>query len=313
MHLLTFYCNNNMMSLPCSICVVLAILSNAFAFTPSRTTASYAKLCAPLQMGIRDTLSRFRKKKNVYYTDPIKIGSSLPEADINVVSLSDGEETEIGEAKSIQEVFGSGKSILVGMPGAFTTTCSKQHLPGYIENHSKFAKLGVDNIAVITTNDVFVNAAWAKDAGIDTQDTSQITFISDGDGELVKELGLVEDMGFKNGVGTRCKRFALVVEDGVVVELQVDDGMDDCSASSAENMIKILTPEDVAVESEEEMDPQTLALVAGGILAVFLLSSFGNHDGGSTAQATASSVQAVAPVVKSVANDNMSLLEMYGR
>ena len=247
------------MSLLCIISVVLAILSsNAFAFTPSRTTASHAKLCAQLQMGIRDTLSRFRKKKNVYYTDPIKIGSPLPEADVNVVSLSsdDGEETEIGEAKSIQEVLGNGRSILVGMPGAFTTTCSKQHLPGYIENHSKFAKLGVDNIAVITTNDVFVNKAWSEDAGIDSQDTSPITFISDGDGELVKELGLVEDMGFKNGVGTRSKRFALVVEDGVVIELQVDDGMDDCSASSAENMIKILTPEDVAVESEEEMDPQ---------------------------------------------------------
>ena len=297
------------------ICVVLAILSsNAFAFTPSRTTASHAKLCAPLHMGIRDTLSRFRKKKNVYYTDPIKIGSPLPEADVNVVSLlSDGEETEIGEAKSIQEVLGSGKSILVGMPGAFTTTCSKQHLPGYIENHPKFAKLGVDNIAVITTNDCFVNKAWAEDAGIDSQDTSQITFLSDGDGELVKELGMVEDMGFKNGVGTRSKRFALVVEDGVVTELQVDDGMDDCSASSAENMVTILTPEDVAVESEEEMDPQTLALVAG-VLAVFLISSFGNHDGGSTAQATASNVQAVAPTVKSVANDSsMSLLEMYGR
>ena len=305
-----------MMSLLCIICVVLAILSsNAFAFTPSRTTASHAKLCAPLQMGIRDTLSRFRKKKNVYYTEPIKIGSPLPKADINVVSLqSDGEETEIGEAKSIQEVLGNGRSILVGMPGAFTTTCSKQHLPGYIDNQSKFAKLGVDNIAVITTNDVFVNKAWSIDAGIDSQDTSPITFLSDGDGELVKELGLVEDMGFRNGVGTRSKRFALVVENGVVTELQVDDGMDDCSASSAENMVKILTPEDVAVESEEEMDPQTLALVAGGILAVFLLSSFGNHDGGSTAQATASNVQAVAPAVKSVANDSsMSLLEMYGR
>jgi len=229
------------------------------------------------------------------------------------ISLSsDDKETEIGEAKSIQEVLGSGKSILVGMPGAFTTTCSKQHLPGYIENHSKFAKLGVDNIAVITTNDVFVNKAWSEDAGIDSQDTSPITFVSDGDGELVKELGLVEDMGFKNGVGTRSKRFALVVEDGVVTELQVDDGMDDCSASSAENMITILTPEDVAVESEEEMDP--LALVAGGILAVLFISSFGNHDGGSTAQATASNVQAVAPAVKSVANDSsMSLLEMYGR
>ena len=302
------------MSLQSILCVVLAILSNAFAFTPPGSTASHAKLCAPLQMGIRDTLSRFRKKKNVYYTDPIKIGSPLPGADINVVSLqSDGEETEIGEAKSIQEVLGNGRSILVGMPGAFTTTCSKQHLPGYIVNHSKFSKLGVDNIAVITTNDVFVNKAWSEDAGIDTQDTSPITFISDGDGELVKELGLVEDMGFKNGVGTRSKRFALVVENGVVTVLQVDDGMDDCSASSAENMIKILTPEDVAVESEEEMDTQTLALVAGGILAVFFLSSFGNHDGGSTAQATASNVQAVAPVVKSVATDNMSLLEMYGR
>ena len=269
-------------------------------------------------MGIRDTLSRFRKKKNVYYTDPIKIGSPLPEADVNVVSLlsdTDGEETEIGEAKTIQEVLGNGKSILVGMPGAFTTTCSKQHLPGYIENHSKFAKLGVDNIAVITTNDVFVNKAWSEDAGIDSQDTSPITFISDGDGELVKELGLVEDMGFKNGVGTRSKRFALVVEDGVVTELQVDDGMDDCSSSSADNMMTILTPEDLAAESEEEMDPQTLALVAGtGILAVFFLSSFGNHDGGSTAQATASNVQAVAPAVTSVANDSsMSLLEMYGR
>ncbi len=178
----------------------------------------------------------------------------------------------------------------------------------------KFDKLSVSMIDFMRTNDVLLKKAWAEDADIGSQDSSPCTFISDGDGELVKELGLVEDMGFQNGVGTRSKRFALVVEDGVATELQVDDGMDDCSASSADNMITILTPEDVALESEEEMDPQTLALVAGGILAVFFISSFGNHDGGSTAQATASNVQAVAPAVKSVANDSsMSLLEMYGR
>ena len=278
----------------------LALLANtpvlpvASAFAPTGRVSTSLK-CPPLSMGVRDALSRFRKKKDVEVT-PIKIGDRLPEADVNVVQLLDPDDSEhdVAVPMSLQEVL-TGKCILVGMPGAFTTTCTKEHLPGFIQNAGRLSKLGVDKICVVTTNDAFVNEAWAKDVGLTHLDpqTSSITFISDGDGALVKEMGLIEDMGF--GVGIRSKRFAMIVEDGKAVHLETDSGMDDCNFSSAAQMVQILTPEP-KVGTEDmgmEVDAKTAGLVVVGILAALFLLSSGGGGGGDSSGA-------------------VSLLETYG-
>ena len=275
----------------------LVLIANAGAFVPhSRRTPVDVK-CSALYMGL---LNRFRKKKEVKVKNPISIGSVLPEIDVQ--PLSDGDDIE---AVTIQEVLGEGKSILVGMPGAFTTTCSQVHLPGYVKNAGKFAKVGVTKIAAITTNDKFVNGAWAKDQGIDVEDleNSKVTIVADGDGELVKELGLVEDMGF--GVGVRSKRFAIVVEDGVVTHLETDDGMEDCSGTSAENMLAVVSPP--VEETELELDGSTIGVLAAGLAVVFFFMSMGGGDGGSTA---ASTTPAIMPALKKEAVE-YTLLQQY--
>lgn len=170
------------------------------------------------------------------------------------------------------------------MPGAFTTTCSAEHLPGYVKSADKLKALGIEKIAVITTNDRFVNEEWSNQQGLakTKANDNMITILSDGDGDLVKNMGLAEDMGF--GVGIRSKRFAMVVENGKVVDLFLDQGMEDCSATSAENVIKLLTPEVVAPEATE-VDGKVIVggvLVAVGALVLALLASQPSVDGAAT-------------------------------
>ena len=103
------------------------------------------------------------------------------------------------------------------MPGAFTPTCSAKHLPGFVERADEFAAKGVDVIACIAVNDVFVMNAWGKDQGAG----GKVMMLADGNGDFSKALGLEMDAsGF--GMGTRGQRFALVADDGVVTTLNVE-------------------------------------------------------------------------------------------
>jgi hypothetical protein len=183
--------------------------------------------------------------------------------------------------------------------------------------------LGVNKIAIVTTNDRFVNDAWAKEMGViekmtstaDSKDGSMITIISDGDSDLVKKLGLVEDMGF--GVGVRSKRFVLIIEDGVVTHIELDEGLDSCETTSAENIVKILTPPPLEAE-ESEID---MNLVIGGgaflLVALFFLLSQGGGDHASVPAAAASATVKKAPeaikAIKATAGgtDNFLLLKEY--
>jgi len=139
----------------------------------------------------------------------------------------------------------------------------------------------MDKIGIITTNDRFVNEEWAKQQGVTTKEEGsdavgedekkqkkKITLLCDGDGDLVKAFGLAEDMGF--GVGVRSKRFAMVTENGKVTTLLTDEGMDDCMTTSAENLIKILSPSEDKTDSSLEIDGRVLvgALVGAVLLAV---------------------------------------------
>lgn len=121
------------------------------------------------------------------------------------------------EPITTDDVFKGKKVVLFSVPGAFTPTCSAKHLPGFIQQADAIKAKGVDTIACVAVNDVFVMNAWGKasDAG------DKVLMLADGNGEYAKALGLELDAS-KHGMGTRSKRFSLIADDGVVTQLNVE-------------------------------------------------------------------------------------------
>ncbi|GHF30102.1 peroxiredoxin [Kordiimonas sediminis] len=135
---------------------------------------------------------------------------------------------------STDEYFKGRKIVLFAVPGAFTPTCSARHLPGYIDSVDGFKAKGVDEIACVSVNDVFVMNAWGKSSSAD----DKVTMLADGNGDFARALGLeLDGMGF--GMGKRSQRFAMVVEDGTVTELCVEDP-GAFHVSSAEHMLGLV-------------------------------------------------------------------------
>ncbi|MES2291077.1 MAG: peroxiredoxin [Pseudomonadota bacterium] len=157
----------------------------------------------------------------------IKVGDKLPAASLTKVT-ADGP-----EAVSTTDYFAGKRVALFSVPGAFTPTCSAKHLPGFVEKASELKAKGIDEIAATAVNDAFVMGAWAK-AG----NAESITMLSDGNAEFVKALDLTMD-GSKFGMGTRGQRFSMVVNDGVVEQLNVEAG-GEFRVSSAEYMLEHL-------------------------------------------------------------------------
>lgn len=142
----------------------------------------------------------------------ISVGDRLPQATFKI-------KTDEGAANmTTDEVFGNGKVVLFAVPGAFTPTCSMNHLPGFIENHDTIIAKGVDRIAVVAVNDHHVMKAWADASG--AQD--KILFLADGNGDFTRAVGLGADMSI-GGLGMRSQRYSMIVEDGVVTALNVED------------------------------------------------------------------------------------------
>ena len=160
---------------------------------------------------------------------PIKVGDRLPEAKFRVM----GPEGPVW--KTTDEVFKGKKVVLFAVPGAFTPTCSNNHLPGFIKNADAFKAKGVDTISVTGVNDVFVFDAWKKATGAG----AKIEFLADGNGEFAKALDLALD-GSAAGLGLRSKRYAMLVEDGVVTKLNIEDSPGKAETSSAETLLKQL-------------------------------------------------------------------------
>lgn len=141
----------------------------------------------------------------------IQIGDKVPQA--TFVKM-----TENGPEQIDSESYFAGRRVAVfSVPGAFTPTCSAKHLPGFVEHADAIKAKGVDEIAGTAVNDAFVMGAWGKSAGAD----GKITLLADGNGDFVKALGLTMD-GSKFGMGTRGQRFAMLVNDGVVEQLHVE-------------------------------------------------------------------------------------------
>jgi peroxiredoxin len=144
----------------------------------------------------------------------IAVGDHIP--DVQVTTPSADGPKRVGSA----ELLGTGKVVLFGVPGAFTPTCSDYHLPGFVLRAEDLTAKGVDTIACMSVNDVFVMGAWAdaRDVG------DKVVMIADGSAALTKALGLEVDLT-GGGLGVRSKRFAAIIEDGVVTELAVEDGL----------------------------------------------------------------------------------------
>jgi glutaredoxin/glutathione-dependent peroxiredoxin len=159
----------------------------------------------------------------------IKVGDTLPQATFRVMT-ADGP-----AAKTTDDVFKGRKVVLFAVPGAFTPTCHKNHLPGYLEHAAAIKAKGVDSIAVTGVNDVFVMDAWSKATG----GAGVIEFLSDGNADFAKAIGLsLDGSGF--GLGTRSQRYSMLVEDGVVKSLAVEDAPGKADLSGAEAMLKTL-------------------------------------------------------------------------
>ncbi len=157
----------------------------------------------------------------------IKVGDKIPAATLTKVTANGP------EAVSTADYFAGKRVALFSVPGAFTPTCSAKHLPGFVEKAADLKAKGIDEIASTAVNDAFVMGAWAK-AG----NAESITMLSDGNAEFVKALGLTMD-GSKFGMGTRGQRFSMVVNDGTVESLHVEEG-GEFRVSSAEYMLEHL-------------------------------------------------------------------------
>ncbi|MFG1301019.1 peroxiredoxin [Xanthobacter sp. V3C-3] len=160
---------------------------------------------------------------------PISVGDKLPNATFRVT-------TEDGPVpKTTDEVFAGKKVVLFAVPGAFTPTCHRNHLPGYVHEADAIKAKGVDAIAVVSVNDPFVMGAWEKASGAD----GKIVFLSDPDASFAKALDLTIDASAA-GLGVRSKRYSMVVEDGVVKSLNIEETPGTAEVSGAKAMLSQL-------------------------------------------------------------------------
>jgi peroxiredoxin len=153
----------------------------------------------------------------------ISVGDRIPDVTLRTMTPEGPAAVQSGE------VLGKGKVVLFAVPGAFTPTCSDHHLPGFVLRADDLAAKGVDTIACVSVNDAFVMGAWGQ-----SQDTGdKVLMLADGNGEFTAETGLEMD-GSGIGLGTRSRRYAAIIDDGVVTELLVESapGLDVSSADS---------------------------------------------------------------------------------
>ena len=159
----------------------------------------------------------------------IKVGDKLPEANFTVMTA------EGPAQKSTNDIFGGKKVALFAVPGAFTPTCSKHHLPGFVARHDELKSKGIDAICCTAVNDTFVLDAWAKDAGAQ----GKVMMLADGSADFAKKIGLEIDLTAR-GMGVRSRRYSMVVENGVVKILNVEDAPPSHDKSSAETMCSLI-------------------------------------------------------------------------
>ena len=157
----------------------------------------------------------------------IQVGDRIPDVPITIATGDGPQPTTSGD------YFKGKKVALFAVPGAFTPTCSARHLPSYVDKAGELHGKGIDEIACISVNDPFVMGAWGERDG-----SKDVTMLADGNGEFAEATGLTMD-GSKFGMGKRSQRYSMVVNDGVVEQLNVE-GPGEYRASSAEHMLEQL-------------------------------------------------------------------------
>jgi peroxiredoxin len=159
----------------------------------------------------------------------IKVGDKLPDATFTVMG-PDGP-----KPITTADVFAGKKVALFAVPGAYTPTCHQKHLPGFLQHMNELSDKGVDTIACTAVNDVFVLDFWAKDTGA----AGRVMMLADGSAKFAKAIGLDIDLT-DHGLGVRSKRYAMLLDDGVVKVLNVDEAPPSHDKSSAETLCSIM-------------------------------------------------------------------------
>jgi peroxiredoxin len=157
----------------------------------------------------------------------IKVGDRIPSATLQTMGDSGPQPVKT------DDFFKGRKVALFAVPGAFTPTCSNQHLPGFVQNADKLKQKGIDEIACLSVNDAFVMGAWGKDQ----QCGGKVTMLADGSGQFTKALGLEFDLT-ERGLGVRSKRFSMIVDDGVVKQLNIEENPGEAKTSGAQHMLE---------------------------------------------------------------------------
>ena len=159
--------------------------------------------------------------------ETIAVGQTIPQVNFQM-KLDDGIDTF-----STSDYFKDSRVVLFVVPGAFTPTCSAKHLPGFVKHADKIKAAGIDSIVCLSVNDAFVMGAWGAQ-----QNAEHIVMLADGNGEMTSKLGLeLDGSGF--GLGTRSQRYAMIVDNGTVTHLNVEEGPG-VDVSSAETMMALL-------------------------------------------------------------------------
>ncbi|NIR30024.1 MAG: peroxiredoxin [Gammaproteobacteria bacterium] len=159
----------------------------------------------------------------------IQVGDRIPQATLHLM-------TDNGPAPvTTEELFSGKRVVLFGLPGAFTPTCSAAHLPGYVVHADEILNKGVNAIVCVSVNDAFVMDAWGKTQNVD----DKVMMVADGNGEFTQALGLELDLTGR-GLGVRSQRYAMIVEDGVVKHINIEDSPGKAEKSSAETTLGLL-------------------------------------------------------------------------
>ncbi|QDZ00514.1 peroxiredoxin [Nitratireductor mangrovi] len=159
----------------------------------------------------------------------ISVGDKLPDATFKTLTADGAKDL------SVADLFEGKKVVLFGVPGAFTPTCSNNHLPGYLENYDAILGKGVNTIAVVSVNDHHVMSAWARFTGGE----GKLVYLADGNGDFTRAIGLDADLS-AGGLGLRSKRFSMIVDDRTVSELNVEGAPGKAVESGAARILEQL-------------------------------------------------------------------------
>jgi glutaredoxin/glutathione-dependent peroxiredoxin len=159
----------------------------------------------------------------------LKVGDKLPETSFTVMTA------EGPKPMTTAEVFGGKKVALFAVPGAYTPTCHKSHMPGFVTRADELKAKGFDTIACTSANDIFVLTRWAEDTGA----TGKMMMLADGSADFAKKTGLEIDLTAR-GMGVRSKRYSMAVDNGIVTILNVEDAPPQHDKSSAETLCSMI-------------------------------------------------------------------------